>query len=138
MSNKQDYRTSFIQSQHLNQKQQPNQPQQLPQQPYIKQSHINLNSQLEKLNTYTDAKSIQPNYSLETQQDTKQYLKADNTRLNYDNKNINLHNTRFTSDIISNNQLKPTGQNRQNGQNGQNTKHIINGHINNNQEYNSN
>ena len=132
MSNKQDYRTSFIQSQHLNQKQQPNQPQQLPQQPYIKQSHTNLNSQLEKLNTYTDAKSIQPNYSLETQQDTKQYLKADNTRLNYDNKNINLHNTRFTSDIISNNQLKPKGQHSQNG------KHIINGHINNNQEYNSN
>jgi len=130
MSNKQDYRTSFIQSQQINQKQQPNQPQQLPQQPYLKQSSTNLNSQLEKVNTYSNTDSIQPKYSLETQQDAKQYLKADNTRLNYDNKNINLHNTRFTSDIISNNQIKPTGQN---GQNGQNIKNGQNIQANNNQ-----
>ena len=127
MSNKQDYRTSFIQSQQINQKQQPNQPQQLSQQPYLKQSSTNLNAQLEKVNTYSNTDSIQPKYSLETQQDTKQYLKADNTRLNYDNKNINLHNTRFTSDIISNNQIKPTGQNGQNIKNGQH------GQVNNNQ-----
>jgi len=136
MSNKQDYRTSFIQSQQINQKQQPNQPQQLSQQPYLKQSSTNLNAQLEKVNTYSNTDSIQPKYSLETQQDTKQYLKADNTRLNYDNKNINLHNTRFTSDIISNNQIKPTGQNGQNiknGQHGQNIKNGQHGQVNNNQ-----
>ena len=132
MSNKQDYRTSFIQSQQINQKQQPNQPQQLHQQPYLKQSSTNLNAQLEKVNTYSNTDSIQPKYSLETQQDTKQYLKADNTRLNYDNKNINLHNTRFTSDIISNNQIKPTGQNGQNIKNGQH------GQANNNQVSHSN
>jgi len=120
MSNRQDYRTSFIQSQQINQKQQPNQPQQLSQQPYLKQYSTNLNDQLEKVNTYSNTDSIQPNYSLETQQDTKHYLKADNTRLNYDNKNINLHNTRFTSDIISNNQKKPSVQNEQTIKNGQN------------------
>ena len=65
-----------------------------------------MNAQLEKVSDYSKTDSIQPNYSLETQQNVKQYLKADNTRLNYDNKNINLHNTRFTSDIISNNQIK--------------------------------
>ena len=111
MSHKQDYRTTFMQSQDINQKQQPNQPQQLPQQPYIKQSHINLNAQLEKVNKYADTNSIQPKHSLETQHNTKQYLKADNTRLNYDNKTINLHNTRFTSDINSNNQLNSPAKN---------------------------
>lgn len=133
MSNKQDYRTTFMQSQHINQKQQPNQPQQLPQQPYIQQSHINLNAQLEKVNQYADTNSIQPKHSLETQQNTKQYLKADNTRLNYDNKTINLHNTRFTSDINSNNQLNSPDKNKHSGQ----TLNTIQ-HLNTNQETNSN
>ena len=102
MSNIQDYRTKFTQNNNLKQ-----QTQQLPQQPYIKQSHTNLNAQLEKVSNYSKPDSIQPKYSLETQQNVKQYLKADNTRLNYDNKNINLHNNRFSSDISSDNQIKP-------------------------------
>ena len=109
MSNK-DYRTKFTQNNNLKQ-----QSQQLPQQPYIKQSHINLNSQLEKVSDYSKTDLIQPKYSLETQQNVKQYLKADNTRLNYDNKNINLHNNRFSSDISSNNQIKPNQNNRYHG-----------------------
>jgi len=106
MSNIQDYRTKFTQNNNLKK-----QTQQLPQQPYIKQSHTNLNAQLEKVSDYSKTDSIQPKYSLETQQNVKQYLKADNTRLNYDNKNINLHNNRFSSDISSNNQIKPKQNN---------------------------
>jgi len=106
MSKKEEYRIKFTENQPLKE-----QSQQLHQQPYLKQSHTNLNAQLEKVSDYSKTESIQPKYSLETQQNVKQYLKADNTRLNYDNKNINLHNNRFNSDINSNNQIKPVQNN---------------------------
>ena len=95
MANTQDYRTKLVQTQTLKP-----QSQHLPQQPYVQQSYTNLNSQLEKVHNYSNKESIQPKYSLETQQNVKQYLKADNTRLNYDNKNINLHNKRLRVILI--------------------------------------
>lgn len=121
MANTQDYRTKLVQTQTLKP-----QSQQLPQQPYVQQSYTNLNSQLEKVHNYSNKESIQPKYSLETQQNVKQYLKADNTRLNYDNKNINLHNKRLSSDINSNNQIKPqSNQSNQSHQSNQTNNSLI-------------
>jgi len=58
--------------------------------------------------------SIQPSQTLQSQQNIKQYLKGDNTRLNNDNKNINLHNTKLQNDIKCNNQIKPIVQKQNN------------------------
>ena len=130
MSNKQDYRNSFIDLQKLQK-----QPQQLSQQnlqDFNKQSNNNLNSQLNKINNYSNVESIQPKFSLETQQNTKQYLKADNTRLNYDNKNINLHNNRLDNDINCNNQIKKGNNLNKSNQSNQSNKKVMEQHTINN------
>ena len=86
-----------------------NQQNRIPNIPNIPNQQTITNYQLANKN-----ESIQPSQTLQSQQNIKQYLKGDDTRLNYDYKNSNLHNTKLQNDINCNNQIKPIVQKQNN------------------------